>query len=550
MRKLNTVLVTGGAGFIGSAVVRQFINETDITVVNVDALTYAGNLESLASIADNPRYHFEHANICDKTAMERIFREHQPDAVMHLAAESHVDRSIDGPAEFIETNIIGTYTLLDVARQYWQARRQTQATANTDSFIFHHISTDEVFGSLGDAGLFTEASQYQPNSPYSASKASSDHLVRAWHHTYGLPVVITNCSNNYGPYQFPEKLIPLTILNATAGKPIPVYGQGDNVRDWLYVDDHANALRRVLESGTVGKTYNIGGHIEKTNLEVVHAICQILDELLADSEHRPHADLITYVDDRPGHDQRYAIDASKIDHELGWKPSETFESGLMKTVQWYLQSTDWCMHVQDGSYAGAVRDPGQCSYHHGAGRDPGHPHVIPAQAGIQGTSHHPGAVRGPGQCPHHHGAGRNPGHPHVIPAQAGIQGTSHHHGAGRGPGHPHVIPAQAGIQGTSHHHGAGRGPGHPHVIPAQAGIQGTSHHPGAVRDLGQCSHHHGAGRGPGHPHVIPAQAGIQNAVEPKVGAFRRPLDYSLRSPFSLPLGRSTRYALMFRPSPE
>ena len=351
-RKIKKVLITGGAGFIGSAVVRQFINETDVTVINVDALTYAGNLESLASVSDHPRYFFEHANICDKAAMERIFQEYKPDAVMHLAAESHVDRSIDGPAEFIETNIVGTYTLLEVARQYWQERQQSSADSDENSFIFHHISTDEVFGSLGEEGLFTEASPYQPNSPYSASKASSDHLVRAWHHTYGFPVVITNCSNNYGPYQFPEKLIPLVILNAKEGKPIPIYGKGDNVRDWLYVDDHAHALRRVLESGQVGETYNIGGHNEKTNLDVVQGLCEILDELLPDSECRPHAKLITCVDDRPGHDQRYAIDASIIDNELGWKPDETFDSGLKKTVQWYLESREWCSHVQDGSYAG------------------------------------------------------------------------------------------------------------------------------------------------------------------------------------------------------
>ncbi|HHI93664.1 MAG TPA: dTDP-glucose 4,6-dehydratase [Gammaproteobacteria bacterium] len=351
-RKVKKVLITGGAGFIGSAVVRQFINETDVTVVNVDALTYAGNLESLKTVSGHSRYFFERANICDKAAMERIFREYKPDAVMHLAAESHVDRSIDGPAEFIETNIVGTYTLLEVARQHWQRRRQTPGKVNDTPFVFHHISTDEVFGSLGEEGLFTESSQYQPNSPYSASKASSDHLVRAWHHTYGLPVVITNCSNNYGPYQFPEKLIPLVILNAKEGKSIPVYGKGDNVRDWLYVDDHANALRRVLESGQIGETYNIGGHNEKTNLDVVQGICEILDGLLPDSEYRPHANLITYVDDRPGHDQRYAIDASKIDKELGWKPDETFDSGLKKTVQWYLESREWCSHVQDGSYAG------------------------------------------------------------------------------------------------------------------------------------------------------------------------------------------------------
>lgn len=351
-RSIRKVIVTGGAGFIGSAVVRQFINETDISVVNVDALTYAGNLESLSSVSENSRYFFEHADICDRAAMERIFREHKPDAVMHLAAESHVDRSIDGPAEFIETNIVGTYTLLEVARKYWQEQCQALDKASDQSFIFHHISTDEVFGSLGEEGLFTETSQYQPNSPYSASKASSDHLVQAWHHTYGLPVVITNCSNNYGPYQFPEKLIPLVILNAKEGKPIPIYGKGDNVRDWLYVGDHARALMRVLESGQLGETYNIGGHNEKTNLEVVQHICEILDDLLPKSEYCPHANLITYVKDRPGHDQRYAIDASKIDKELGWKPSETFETGLAKTVQWYLHNQDWCKHVQDGSYAG------------------------------------------------------------------------------------------------------------------------------------------------------------------------------------------------------
>jgi len=349
-RSVQKVIVTGGAGFIGSAVVRQFINETDITVINVDALTYAGNLESLASVSGDPRYIFEHADIRDRSAIERIFREHEPDAVMHLAAESHVDRSIDGPAEFIETNIVGTYTLLEVARAYWQERRKVQG--EEAGFVFHHISTDEVFGSLGEEGLFTETSQYQPNSPYSASKASSDHLVRAWHHTYGLPVVITNCSNNYGPYQFPEKLIPLVILNAREGKPIPVYGKGDNIRDWLYVDDHARALRCVLENGQPGETYNIGGHNEKTNLDVVHSICAILDELLPASSHRPHADLIRFVEDRPGHDQRYAIDAGKIDRDLGWRPAETFETGLRKTVQWYLDNETWCRHVQDGSYAG------------------------------------------------------------------------------------------------------------------------------------------------------------------------------------------------------
>ncbi|NOY71258.1 MAG: dTDP-glucose 4,6-dehydratase [Gammaproteobacteria bacterium] len=348
MRKINTVVVTGGAGFIGSAVVRQFINETDVTVVNVDALTYAGNLESLKTVSGHPRYFFERANICDKAAMERIFREHKPDAVMHLAAESYVDRFIDGPAEFIETNIVGTYTLLEVARQYWQERCQTSTSNGEKSFIFHHVSTNEVFGSLGEDGLFTETSQYQPSSPYSASKASSDHLVRAWHHAYGLPIVITNCSNNYGPYQFPEKLIPLVIFNAKEGKPIPVYGKGDNVRDWLYVDDHARAPGGVLESGQVGETYNIDGHNEKTNLDVVKGICTMLDEFLPDSEHNPHANLIIYVDDRPGHDQRYAIDTRKISNEPGWEPSETFDSGLSKAVKWYQER---CSRVQDGCYS-------------------------------------------------------------------------------------------------------------------------------------------------------------------------------------------------------
>ena len=339
-RRIKKVLVTGGAGFIGSAVIRQFINETDVTVINVDALTYAGNLESLASVSDHPRYFFEHADICDKVVMERIFREYKPDAVMHLAAESHVDRSIDGPAEFIETNIIGTYTLLEVARQYWQERQQSSAGYDETSFIFHHISTDEVFGSLGEEGLFTEASPYQPSSPYSASKASSDHLVRAWHHTYDLPVVITNCSNNYGPHQFSEKFIPSVIVNAMHGKSIPVYGKGDNIRDWLYVDDHARALRRVLENGRSGETYNIGGQDEKSNLEVASSICELLDELLPNSLNRPHASLITHVNDRPGHDYRYGINASKINDELGWKPEISFFEGLERTVEWYIANID------------------------------------------------------------------------------------------------------------------------------------------------------------------------------------------------------------------
>jgi dTDP-glucose 4,6-dehydratase len=341
---MRKILVTGGAGFIGSAVIRQLITETDATVINVDKLTYAGNLQSLISVADNPRYRFEHVDICDATTVASLFHEHQPDAVMHLAAESHVDRSITGPAAFIETNIMGTYTLLNAARKYWSEL----SAERKNTFRFHHISTDEVYGSLGETGFFTENTAYQPNSPYSASKASSDHLVRAWHHTYGLPVVTTNCSNNYGPYHFPEKLIPLIILNACKGKPLPIYGKGDNIRDWLYVDDHARALRLVLEQGQVGETYNIGGWNEKTNLEVVHAICSILDELRPQGA--PHASLITYVQDRPGHDHRYAIDAGKIAHELGWKPLETFETGLRKTVQWYLTNTGWVDAVISGEY--------------------------------------------------------------------------------------------------------------------------------------------------------------------------------------------------------
>ena len=345
---MSRILVTGGAGFIGSAVVRQFIQETDAVVINVDSLTYAGNLESLQFVENNPRYIFEQVDIVNTIEMARVFREHQPTAVMHLAAESHVDRSIDGPAEFISTNIVGTYALLEVARQYWN---ELEGEAK-QAFRFHHISTDEVYGTLGEEGLFTEETAYRPNSPYSASKASSDHLVRAWHHTYGLPVVTTNCSNNYGPYQFPEKLIPLTILNSLEGKLLPVYGKGDNVRDWLYVDDHAKALRLVLEKGEIGETYNIGGHNEKTNLEVVGTICNILDELKPLADGRLREKLIKFVADRPGHDQRYAIDARKIQHELGWVPEETFETGLRKTVQWYLDNHEWCRHVQDGSYRG------------------------------------------------------------------------------------------------------------------------------------------------------------------------------------------------------
>jgi dTDP-glucose 4,6-dehydratase len=342
------VIVTGGAGFIGSAVIRQYINETDVEVVNLDKLSYAGNLESLAEVADSPRYHFEQVDICDAGEVQRVFAQYQPDAVMHLAAESHVDRSIDGPAEFMQTNIIGTYTLLEAARAYWGGLNGEARSR----FRFHHVSTDEVYGSLGKTGLFTEDMAYAPNSPYSASKASSDHLVRAWFHTYGLPVVTTNCSNNYGPYQFPEKLIPLVTLNALEGKPLPIYGKGENIRDWLYVDDHASALRLTLEKGVPGETYNIGGHNEKTNLEVVNTLCAVLDELVPGSPHTPHASLITYVTDRPGHDRRYAIDAGKIASELGWTPNETFESGLRKTIQWYLDNGEWCQHVKDGSYQG------------------------------------------------------------------------------------------------------------------------------------------------------------------------------------------------------
>ncbi len=342
------LIVTGGAGFIGSAVIRYLINETDTTVLNVDKLTYAGNLDSLVSVSDNPRYHFAQVDICDGMALQQTFAQFRPDAIMHLAAESHVDRSIDGPAEFIDTNIVGTYTLLETVRSYWQSLD----SAAQARFRFHHVSTDEVYGSLGQTGLFTETTPYQPNSPYSASKAASDHIVRAWHHTYKLPVITTNCSNNYGPYQFPEKLIPLIILNALEGKPLPVYGKGENVRDWLYVDDHAHALCLVLEQGKLGETYNIGGHNEKTNLEVVQTVCHILDEILPTSKHKPHSQLITFVTDRPGHDLRYAIDASKIQQTLGWKPQETFETGLHKTVQWYLDNREWWQRVRDGTYRG------------------------------------------------------------------------------------------------------------------------------------------------------------------------------------------------------
>lgn len=343
------ILVTGGAGFIGSAVCRHIINETSDAVLNLDKLTYAGNLASLESIEKSPRYQFRQADICDAAALAEIFASFQPDCVMHLAAESHVDRSIDGPSAFIQTNIVGTYTLLEVARSYWKSLDEDRAAA----FRFHHISTDEVYGDLhGTDDLFCETTPYAPSSPYSASKASSDHLARAWLRTYGLPVIVTNCSNNYGPYHFPEKLIPLTILNALAGKNLPVYGRGTQIRDWLYVEDHARALYLVVSQGVVGETYNIGGHNEKQNIEVVELICDLLEELAPEKPTgvSHYRDLIRFVSDRPGHDLRYAIDASKIERELGWRPQETFESGLRKTVFWYLSNKPWWQAVVNGSY--------------------------------------------------------------------------------------------------------------------------------------------------------------------------------------------------------
>lgn len=343
------ILVTGGAGFIGSALIRYIINHTADTVINIDKLTYAGNLESLESIAGNERYYFEQADICESDMISDIFCKYQPDVVMHLAAESHVDRSIDGSAAFIQTNIIGTYTLLEISRHYWNGLSNDKKA----TFRFHHISTDEVYGDLEDTdALFTETTPYSPSSPYSASKASSDHLVRAWLRTYSLPTIITNCSNNYGPFHFPEKLIPLMILNALEGKKLPIYGNGLQIRDWLFVEDHVRALYKVATEGVVGETYNIGGHNEKTNIEVVKTICCLLEELVPNKPNgiAKYEDLITYVTDRPGHDVRYAIDASKIERELDWKPQESFESGIRKTIEWYLNNKQWWSRVLDSSY--------------------------------------------------------------------------------------------------------------------------------------------------------------------------------------------------------
>ncbi|HRQ82476.1 MAG TPA: dTDP-glucose 4,6-dehydratase [Azospirillaceae bacterium] len=343
---MKRIVVTGGAGFIGSAVVRQLIDETDAAVLNIDKMTYAANPASLADLADHPRYAFSQTDICDADALRRLFADWRPDTVMHLAAESHVDRSIDGPEAFIRTNLLGTYHLLDAARFYWSGLSGDAR----ERFRFHHVSTDEVFGSLGPTGLFSETTPYQPNSPYSASKAGSDHLARAWRETYGLPVVLSNCSNNYGPRQFPEKLIPLMILKGLAGEPMPVYGDGGNVRDWLFVEDHARALRLTAERGRVGESYNIGGRCECDNLTVVRTICDLLDEIAPAGA--PHARLITFVADRPGHDRRYAIDCGKIERELGWTPRESFQSGLRKTVEWYVAREDWWRPVLDGSYRG------------------------------------------------------------------------------------------------------------------------------------------------------------------------------------------------------
>ena len=349
---MKRIIVTGGAGFIGSAVVRYLVSRKDAVVLNLDKLTYAGNIESLVSVTENPAYRFVRGDICDKVLVERVLREFEPDAVMHLAAESHVDRSIDGPSAFIQTNVVGTATLLEAVLAYWRALPDCKRS----TFRFLHVSTDEVYGSLGAEGLFTETTPYDPHSPYSASKAASDHFVMAWHHTYGLPVLMTNCSNNYGPFHFPEKLIPLIILNALDGKQLPVYGKGDNVRDWLYVEDHAKALATVLERGNVGETYNVGGNNERTNVQVVETICSVLDRLQperrAELSIGSFNELITFVQDRPGHDKRYAIDATKLKTQLGWRPEENFDSGIVKTVQWYLANAWWWKPIREKKYAG------------------------------------------------------------------------------------------------------------------------------------------------------------------------------------------------------
>jgi len=345
---MKTVLVTGGAGFIGGNFVHFLIGQGGFRVINLDKLTYAGNLDTLASLKDHPQHRFVQGDIGDRELVSRLLAKEGVDAVVNFAAESHVDRSIEGPAEFIHTNVLGTFNLLDCARAHWDGL-QGEAKAN---FRFLHVSTDEVYGSLGPEGLFTETTPYAPNSPYSASKASSDHLVRAWFHTYGMPVLTTNCSNNYGPYQFPEKLIPLFIHKALNGEPLPIYGDGSNVRDWLYVEDHCSAIARVLEAGRPGEVYNVGGNSERTNLQVIDTLCNLLDELVPDSPHRPHTGLKSFVADRPGHDQRYAIDASKLKEELGWVPAESFDSGMRRTVQWYLDNGDWVQRVMDGSYRG------------------------------------------------------------------------------------------------------------------------------------------------------------------------------------------------------
>ncbi|MCU7932375.1 MAG: dTDP-glucose 4,6-dehydratase [Candidatus Thiodiazotropha sp. (ex Codakia rugifera)] len=345
---MKTIIVTGGAGFIGGNFVHHLMAKQTLQVVNLDALTYAGNLDTLKSLQENPRHQFVQGQIQDKALVTQLFEQFSPAAVVNFAAESHVDRSIDGPAEFIDTNIGGTFNLLECARAYWSKLTTDEAA----DFRFLHVSTDEVYGSLGAEGMFTETTPYAPNSPYSASKAASDHLVRAWHHTYGMPVLTTNCSNNYGPYQFPEKLIPLFIQKALTGEALPIYGDGSNVRDWLYVEDHCSAILRVLDAGRPGEVYNVGGNNEMSNLEVIETLCKLLDELVPDSPFRPHSQLKKFVKDRPGHDQRYAIDASKLERELGWTPQETFETGLRKTVIWYLDNTAWCQRVLDGSYRG------------------------------------------------------------------------------------------------------------------------------------------------------------------------------------------------------